>query len=141
MATDQCTAQRKAEALKNNVEFTDCYLTAQHSYAVAIKLKKMDLFDAYAARLRMLAAQRDAGSITLEEIKTRAAGVEQDYFNSIAQAASIDVARRARTAAIIGAMGEAAERQADRDAYIRAHNRSVSCTSTTFGSQVNTTCH
>ena len=141
LAYEQCSAQKKADAQETNSQLTECILAADLAFARTIKLKNMDLYTTYGARLRLVSAQRDQGTITRDELVSRVDGIQKDYYGRIDQAAAIDAEQRARMAAAMSAMGESMQREADRQAYIQAHNPTVNCTSTTFGSQVNTTCH
>src|SRR5580765_82296 len=78
LAADRCEARRAANELKNNSELVACRMAAERAYVTAIKLKNMDVFEVYATRLQMLAADRDAGRITLEQTKARADAIRQD---------------------------------------------------------------
>ena len=141
LAADRCEADRVANILKNNVELVDCRMAAERGFVVSVKLKKMDVFEVYASRMHMMAVDRDAGRITLEQTKARAAQIRNDYTNAIDNAVANDARERAQIAAGLAAMGESMQQEADRQAYIQAHNPTINCTSSAFGSTVNTTCH
>ena len=118
-----------------------CILAADRQFAADIKLKRADLFNAYVGRMTVLYEDATAKRVNAEELKARYIAIRRDYIRSIDQAADIDAEQRARFAAGMAAMGDAMERQADRQAYINAQNRPLNCTSTAFGSTVNTRCN
>lgn len=118
-----------------------CVLDTDQQFAIDIKLKRMDLFKGYAARMVVLYEDTKAGRVKEGDFGKRYADIRRDYFRSIDQAADIDAEKRERAAAAFAAFGAAMERQADRQAYINAQNRPVNCTSQAFGSVVNTRCN
>ena len=141
-AKDQCVARLNSGEYKTTLESVNCALEADRAFAVAVKLKKMDLYNAYAGRMRMVAMDRDAGRITREEAQMRGGAVWKDYIGGIDQAAQIDAEQRARMAAALSAMGQSMQREADRQAYIQAHQQQpLNCTSTGFGNTVTTHCN
>jgi hypothetical protein len=78
IAMDRCTAA--VNARKNYSEFAACQVAAERTFAEAIRLQKMDVFEAYAARMLALGAERDAKHLTAEETKTRVAAIRQNYL-------------------------------------------------------------
>ena len=77
-------AMREATALcekeQTAFKFTLCQVAAQRDFAVAIHLPRMDAFDIYAAKMLALAAERDAGRITLKQMGARATSIRNDYW-------------------------------------------------------------
>ena len=61
-------------------KFTACKVAAQHDFAMAIHLPNMDAFDAYAAQMMALAADRDAGRVSLKQAATRATSIRDEYW-------------------------------------------------------------
>ncbi|HET7083844.1 MAG TPA: hypothetical protein VFI23_03675 [Rhizomicrobium sp.] len=61
-------------------KITACAVAAQHDFAVAIHLPKMDAFNAYAAQMMTLAADWDAGRISPKQMNARAASIRYDYW-------------------------------------------------------------
>src|SRR5690242_16012687 len=57
--------------LSSKTEAVECWLAAQQRFVIDIRLKRPELFANYAARVRMLAAQVDARTITSDEFAQR----------------------------------------------------------------------
>ena len=70
--TVSCKARWTAKTLRTYSEWQDCQLTAERGFATTISLTKMDAFEVYAADMRTLAADRDAGRITDRQFTSRA---------------------------------------------------------------------
>ena len=64
-----CNAQ--TQNLGSKTEAVECWLAAQQRFVSEIKLMRPQLFANYAARVRMLAAQVDAKTITADEFAQR----------------------------------------------------------------------
>jgi len=59
-------------------------VAAERSFAMKIHLQKMEAFEAYAAKMLALGADRDAGRLTLEQTKLRATEIRNDYWKECA---------------------------------------------------------
>ena len=81
---DAAAAMRRAMAIcekeQSPSKYTACAVAAQHDFAVAIHLPKMDAFDTYAAQMMALAADREAGRISPKQVATRAASIRDEYW-------------------------------------------------------------
>jgi hypothetical protein len=73
-ATAICQKERTA------ARYTACEVTAQRDFAVAIHLRNMDAFDAYAAQMMALAGDWDAGRVGRRQLADRAASIRTDYW-------------------------------------------------------------
>lgn len=80
--TGICEARWTAKEFKTYSAWQACQLTAERSFAVAIALTRMDAFEEYAAGMRMLAADRDAGRVTDHQVRSRANDV---YWRFLAE--------------------------------------------------------
>lgn len=140
LALAECKAQ-VGKTINTVSQYVECELAAEHDMAIAVKLRDMSLYDAYAARMRLTARQADAKEITPEQVTDQFAQAAADLDNQVRGIYASDQRKRAQMAAALSGMAEAAQRQADRDAYIQAHNPTVNCTSTPFGRSVTTTCN
>ena len=67
-----CKARWTAKEFKTYSEWQSCQLTAERSFARAIALTKMDVFDVYATDMLALAVDRDAHRVTDRQVRLRA---------------------------------------------------------------------
>ena len=67
-----CKAKWTAKEFKTYSEWQACQLGAERSFAKAINLTKMQAFEAYAADMQVLAADRDAKRVTDHQVRSRA---------------------------------------------------------------------
>ena len=79
-ATDRCKASRAANEIKTDSEFEACELAAARAYFTAIKMKKMDSFEAYAIRMQALAADRDAKRVTERQARSRGGEIVYQFY-------------------------------------------------------------
>ena len=81
---DAAAAMRRAMAIcekeQSPSKYTACAVAAQHDFAVAIHLPKMDAFDAYADQMMALAADWEAGRVSPKQMDARAASIRNDYW-------------------------------------------------------------
>lgn len=70
--TNGCQARWTAKEFKTYSAWQACQLTAERSFARTIALTKMDAFEAYAADMQALAADRDANRVTDRQVRSRA---------------------------------------------------------------------
>ena len=77
-AAEMCEKEQ-APAKFSASKFMACRVAAERNFAMAIHMRKMDVFDTYAARMLTLAADYDAGHINLKRMGTRAASIRDDY--------------------------------------------------------------
>jgi hypothetical protein len=63
-------------------KITACDVAAQHDFAEAIHLTKMDAFDTYAAKMMALAAAWDAGRVSKNQLAHRAKSIRNDYWEA-----------------------------------------------------------
>lgn len=124
LALERCAAERHATVN----EAMTCILAADRGLVTAIKLRDMAVFEAYAERQRLLAADASEARITPEQTGARFTANRTDLFTAIAQGDAADRAQRARTAAAFMAMG--ASMQAAGASYNAglAANRPINCT-------------
>jgi hypothetical protein len=61
-------------------KFMACRLAAERNFAMAIHVRKMDVFDTYADKMLALAADYDAGHISLKRMDRRAASIRSDFL-------------------------------------------------------------
>ncbi len=60
-------------------KFVACRVAAERNFAMAIHVRKMDVFDTYADKMLALAADYDAGHIDLKRMDRRATSIRDDY--------------------------------------------------------------
>lgn len=61
-------------------KFMACRVAAERNFAMAIHVRKMDAFDTYADKMLALAADYDAGHISLKRMDRRAASIRSDFL-------------------------------------------------------------
>jgi hypothetical protein len=66
----------------NASTFMACRVTAERNFAMAIHVRKMDVFDSYAGKMLALAADYDAGHIGLKQMDRRAASIRRDFVTA-----------------------------------------------------------
>ena len=69
--TAGCKARWTAKEFKTYSEWQACQLAAERGFATKISLTRMDAFEAYAADMRALAADRDANRVTERQFRSR----------------------------------------------------------------------
>jgi hypothetical protein len=72
ISAERCQARRTADDLKTWSDLEACELASERAFAVTIKMKKMEAFEAYAANMQALAAERDAKRVTAQQVKLQA---------------------------------------------------------------------
>jgi len=77
-ATAMCEKEQTASKF-TAYKFMACRVAAERNFAVEIHLPKMDVFDIYADKMLALAADYDAGHISLMRMNRRAASIRDDY--------------------------------------------------------------
>ena len=75
-ATAMCEKEQTAS------KYTACEVAAQRDFVVAIHLRKMDVFDTYAAKMMALAASWEAGRVSKNQLRARAASIRNDYLEA-----------------------------------------------------------
>ena len=80
-ATTMCEKEQPP-AKFNASKFMACRVAAERNFAMAIHLPKMDVFDTYADKMLALAADQDAGRISLKRMSHRAASIRDDYWRA-----------------------------------------------------------
>jgi hypothetical protein len=79
-----CRAKQIRRTVKNYSEFAGCQVAAERAFAMTIHLQKMEAFDAYAAKMLALGADRDAGRLSLEQTRVRATTIRNEYWAACA---------------------------------------------------------
>jgi hypothetical protein len=79
-ALEGCKARQAAKDIKTYSEMATCGLAAERAFYVAIKLERMDRFEAYAANYQTLAAARDANSIPDRQASLRANKILREFY-------------------------------------------------------------
>ena len=79
-ASSSCVAKWREKEIKTYSELAACNMAAERKFFTAIKLQKMDRFEAYAAGYQTLAADRDAHRISDQQADRRAAKMLSDFF-------------------------------------------------------------
>ena len=79
-AREDCRARLAAKAIKTYSEMAACGLAAERTFYTAIKLERMDRFEAYAASYQTLAAARDANSIPDRQASLRANKILREFY-------------------------------------------------------------
>jgi len=103
---DQCNAALARKELKTNVAMLECVLASEKKYAVDIKLQNMGFYDAYAARVRLIAIDRDAGRLSNAQMESDLAAAHSDYISAMNQAYVQTAADNAATTNfLVGAAG------------------------------------
>lgn len=69
--TVACKTRWTAKEFKTYSEWQACQLAAERGFARAINLTKMQAFEAYAADMQVLAADRDAKRVTDRQVRSR----------------------------------------------------------------------
>lgn len=126
LATDLCDSRARNGEFHSFAELTECYLAADRAAAVQIKLAKMDIFEAYATRARILALDTDAGRLPYQEFGARLVALQRDFAVSAQMAYQTEEARQQRISAGLAAMG--ASMQQAGAAYQAAQPSSINCT-------------
>ena len=80
ISSERCEARRVANDLKTYSELEQCQLAAERDFALAIHLRKMETFDAYAAQMQALAEDRDAKRITPQQAKLHADAIRSAFL-------------------------------------------------------------
>ena len=75
--------QAKATSFKTTTEQMNCLLAAHQAYAVTEKLKDMTPYRDYAAAVRHLAADADAGKLSQYDLPNRLRGLRIDYEGKV----------------------------------------------------------
>ena len=78
--TAGCKARWTAKEFRTYSEWQACQLRAEHAFATTISLTRMDAFDVYAAEMRALAADRDAGRVTDRQVRSRAEEIQWKFL-------------------------------------------------------------
>ncbi len=78
--TAGCKARWTAKELNSYSQWQACQLTAERSFARTIALTKMDAFEAYAADMQALAADRDAKRVTDRQVRSRAEEIQWKFL-------------------------------------------------------------
>lgn len=78
--TVHCKDRWTAKEFSSYSEWQACQLAAERSFARAIALTKMDAFEAYAADMTALAADRDAHRVTDRQVRSRAEEIYWRFF-------------------------------------------------------------
>ena len=79
-AIDRCKASRAANEIKTQAEFEACELVVARAFFTAIKMKKMDGFEAFAIRMQALAADRDAKRVTDRQARSRGGEIVYHFY-------------------------------------------------------------
>lgn len=137
---DQCNARFANDNFKSNYALFDCIKDVEKAFAVAIKLKKMAIYEQYAFQLGRIANAADAGSIAMEERNKQYAAVRDTYFQTLfAAKAAADRQNQAAYSALGNGLAAFGTGYAQGQAASAA-NRPIICTSTINGGIVNTLC-
>jgi hypothetical protein len=75
-----CKARWTAGEFKTYSEWQACQLTAERSFAKAIALTKMGVFEVYAADMQALAVDRDAHRVTDRQVRSRANDIQSRFL-------------------------------------------------------------
>jgi len=75
-----CKARWTAKEFSSYSEWQACQLTAERAFATTISLTRMDAFEVYAADMRALAADRDAGRVTERQVRSRAEEIQWKFL-------------------------------------------------------------
>lgn len=78
--TAGCKARWTAKEFNSYSQWQACQLTAERSFARTIALTKMDAFEAYAADMQTLAADRDAKRVTDRQVRSRAEEIQWKFL-------------------------------------------------------------
>jgi len=78
--TAGCKARWTAKELRSYSEWQACQLTAERAFAATISLTRMDAFEAYAADMQALAADRDANRVTEGQVRSRAQEIQWRFL-------------------------------------------------------------
>ena len=104
LAVDRCYAEI-GKTIKGAVPLVECELAAQDITVKAVRLTKMDIYEAYKGRMRLLAQQFDAGAVDLNSFLTRLNAIRADFKTAVWAAYGEQQDRQARTGAALAAMG------------------------------------
>jgi len=78
-ATAMCEKEQTASQF-NASKFMACRVTAERNFAMAIHVRKMDVFDTYADKMLALTADYDASRINLKRMDRRATSIRSDFL-------------------------------------------------------------
>lgn len=107
LALTQCAATGRVGGFKSAGDAMECQIAADRAFVTAIRLKRMDIFDAYVARVRLMGQQADSGVLTVGKAWDGAAQARTDMENQIILANNTDVIERQQAAAAMAGMGQA----------------------------------
>lgn len=79
-ASVNCVTKWAVKEFTTYSELAACNLAAERKFFTAVKMQKMDKFEAYAAGYQALAADRDAHRISDSEAGRRAANMRRDFL-------------------------------------------------------------
>ena len=79
-ASLSCVVKWAVKEIETYSELAACSLAAERKFFTAIRLQKMDRFEAYAANYRTLAADRDAHRISDQQADRRADKMLKDFL-------------------------------------------------------------
>jgi hypothetical protein len=136
---DSCVAASRANPAMTMHEAVLCVVSARQHFAAAIHLKKMDLFNVYAARMALMAGQYDAKLISTDEANAQWKTISDDYENSLAAAYQADVRRQAAVRDFFQRLGRGL--QGASRAMSHSQSPTINCTSYQMGTMVQTNCH
>jgi hypothetical protein len=115
----------------------ECVMVTEKHLAIGMKLQDMRIYDVYASREMMLAADADAGRISNAELEKRMHEIRQEYISTLDETAQSRA--RGQNSAAAGAIGAFATGVSQGQAAAIA-NQPVMCSSTLNGKIVNTLC-
>ncbi len=79
-ASAGCVTKWAVKEIASYSELAACNLAAERKFFTAIKMQKMDKFEAYAAGYQSLAADRDAHRISDQQANRRAGNMRRDFL-------------------------------------------------------------
>ena len=78
--TIRCKAKWTEKEFRTYSEWQACQLTAERGFATTINLTRMDAFEAYAADMKTLAADRDANRVSDREVRSRVNDIQWRFL-------------------------------------------------------------
>lgn len=147
LGVTQCKTRSNAHEFATVSAYAECHIAAREKFFHDIKFSQPQIVDAYAARVRLIASETDAGRYTVNAFVASANEADADLKASFEGVVREDAERRQRAALALAAMGQGLQNAAaqQRQYQLQAppqpvYQPPVHCTSQTIGQYTYTNC-
>lgn len=144
LGSEQCKVRDNAHEFATVSAYAECEIATRQKFYQDIRFSEPALVEAYAQRIRLIAAQVDSGRYTREAFKASANEAEADLRAGVASVARIDAEKNQRAAIAFAAAGQSMQNAA---AYqlppppASTYRPPVHCTSQAAGNYTYTNCY